>query len=113
MRIANVSSTLLDGAGGQSSAHEIGRVALPSSTRRDEDLEHFPITNNRKMLREFLLCRVFEPENRLAWLWCPLPGEPVFLKTLEVMRPRKGVRRSTTTVGARSRGSRGRSSAGL
>src|SRR5919199_6675062 len=37
MRIANVSSTLLDGAGGQSSADEIGRVALPSSTRRDED----------------------------------------------------------------------------
>ncbi len=42
------------------------------SASRAGHLEHFPITNNRKMLRESLLCRVFEPEK-----WAPL-----FLKTL-------------------------------
>jgi hypothetical protein len=46
---------------------------IPQSAK----LEPFPIRRNRKRLYKSLVYRVFEPENRLAWLWCPL-----FLKTL-------------------------------
>jgi hypothetical protein len=48
-----------------------------SGSKPRATLEHFPIRRNRKVLCKSLICRVFEPENRLAWLCCTL-----FLKTL-------------------------------
>jgi hypothetical protein len=41
------------------------------SASRAGHLEHFPITNNRKMLGESSHCRVFEPENRLSLVVVP------------------------------------------